>query len=1187
MARSFRQVFNGECLTRLAHITVLAGFSLLAQAQPGMTQGFGADPHGWVGRVVMPGLGLQCTQTGRVPAAYPGDRASITVAPPSNDNLILLVPAQSFGVQAASGQRRNFSFTVNGQPLGLAEMVYLQPEAAFAANAPRNSGLIAALRSGRQATIRDEATGRTIALDILPLASLLAQLEQFCAGAAPPTTTANAAPNQTAAPTAAQNLASWQRLGVPIVGDRILLAGSGSQNENVAKAFSLIALAANTDKPTTMELVFDYAASFLSPAEQMGLLGAHLTDSTTMLTMAKLKADQFRARDVLTSFDRNYRGQLAALAPSFPVKALSITGASLREYDFERQVYVTSRSPEGNNIKPSVPLVFSVVPHGSGRGHIRMDIAGYSGDIPMTPEAARQLYEISAQNGMSAARANELMISGYDPRGGIYLATEMDLVPDLTDYSLPPFSTLMSSYNMLPVEAKVTSARFYLDKQLRHPIADVPVVRAKLILPTTPLLPDWHALNSNDLIAIAAAKGLTEADLSAITGTLRMDANEFERPAAIAQAVQGVRTQQPPQGALYLSGSVLLGQYDGTGFPVTSHTIAVASDQASLWSQVGYTVNIENPAALQRLNMPTDVASKLVEGRAQRSFQARFRVEPVRAQYQPDKPRTILLDFVVKEIALVDPDYKDRSVGLITVADSPAARPAEAQTPQSALLTVELVTMLQMMHAGFVPDDALWREWILFRLETERGEQAAAAAGRAENLRVDGSPWGWFFPAGQRDLTEADIARMMPAFREWIAGCMTRFPQQLRYETDNEINTYVRLTREHQISPQSPFQGLRVGDDMFEWKPDLGTTGYLRVTGMMGFPDLTSYGSGPAKTRLVIMLPDLPLPEEGPRPSGLSLSFAPGKAQAVQTPDDPQPVLLLEMHPTSVEWWGPVAVSTPRPPLGKFPVTDAPAPPAPATPAADDAATPQPQAELDILGVRLGMPMDEAMAALAPNFPVSRVLELSTPNNLPANVGIMARLYIDTTGLDFMVINYGPISLEPRVMGIARSIFVPSGQFSDADFDAMLTQKYGKSESRLWSPVELQPGCATPGAQPTVGWYGAKQIEGDPLPAASDIGAAATDPARRDSVLVVNRISNLLFGLGEATAGCNPILRAELYRNFASDPPLVTAGQSYDALSFRLVDSGAQRRAFEAAFVKETSPDGVAPPPQPKIQPKL
>lgn len=251
-------------------------------------------------------------------------------------------------------------------------------------------------------------------------------------------------------------------------------------------------------------------------------------------------------------------------------------------------------------------------------------------------------------------------------------------------------------------------------------------------------------------------------------------------------------------------------------------------------------------------------------------------------------------------------------------------------------------------------------------------------------------------------------------------------------------------------------------------------------------------------------------------------------------------------------------------------------------PALPDTAAAPPAVEetevtFDIVGLRLGMSLDEAAAAIGQHMTVSRVLEWRSESVPPNVVGEMVRLYINDGGNEYIIVNYGPAAREPSIRAVARNLFLPVGAVSDGDLAKQLIGKYGEPEPGTgwqWSQTPQLYGCADGGAQYTLSWVGAPLIEGAAM-ATSPIDPAriATDAAYAAEVLVLARSSNLMYGLGASTgadSACEETVRAEIMRSWAThvtNPPL--EGAVSDLFVTRMMDQKVMRQEMQKAMEAE------------------
>jgi hypothetical protein len=237
--------------------------------------------------------------------------------------------------------------------------------------------------------------------------------------------------------------------------------------------------------------------------------------------------------------------------------------------------------------------------------------------------------------------------------------------------------------------------------------------------------------------------------------------------------------------------------------------------------------------------------------------------------------------------------------------------------------------------------------------------------------------------------------------------------------------------------------------------------------------------------------------------------------------------------------------------------------------------TPEAQLKVfDVVGLRLGMSLDEAKAAIGAHMSVARVLEWRSESVPPNTVGEMVRLYINDSGNEFIMVNYGPVALTPSVTAVSRNLFLPVGAVSDGDLANQLMTKYGEPEPGAgwqWSKTPRLYGCADGGAQYTLSWVGATLIEGAAMEVSPiDPMRASTDPAYAAEVLVLARSSNLMYGLGAsggADVACEQTVRSEIVRSWAThvtNPPI--DGAVSDLFVTRLIDQKVMRQRMEEAM---------------------
>lgn len=238
-----------------------------------------------------------------------------------------------------------------------------------------------------------------------------------------------------------------------------------------------------------------------------------------------------------------------------------------------------------------------------------------------------------------------------------------------------------------------------------------------------------------------------------------------------------------------------------------------------------------------------------------------------------------------------------------------------------------------------------------------------------------------------------------------------------------------------------------------------------------------------------------------------------------------------------------------------------------------------PSKAFDVVGLTLGMSLDDAKAAIDAHMSVARVLEWRSESVPPNMIGEMVRLYINDSGDEFIMVNYGPVALTPSVTAVSRNLFLPSGAVSDGDLAKQLMTKYGEPEPGTgwqWSKTPRLFGCADGGAQYTLSWVGAPLIEGAAMELSPiDPMRASTDPDYAAEVLVLARSSNLMYGLGAspgADSACEQTVRSEIVRSWAThvtNPPI--DGAVSDLFVTRLMDQKVMRQKMEEAMAVEKS----------------
>ncbi|MHB2170232.1 peptidoglycan-binding domain-containing protein [Alsobacter sp. R-9] len=155
----------------------------------------------------------------------------------------------------------------------------------------------------------------------------------------------------------------------------------------------------------------------------------------------------------------------------------------------------------------------------------------------------------------------------------------------------------------------------------------------------------------------------------------------------------------------------------------------------------------------------------------------------------------------------------------------------------------------------------------------------------------------------------------------------------------------------------------------------------------------------------------------------------------------------------------PPAVSTsplPPPAAAAPPTAAAAAPPAAADGSVAPAAHPsapgdtarEPLRDADVLGLKLGMDLDEAERLLREQMPDARVLTLAPPAGSPPVAFGHARVLVRGDGKESIALVTEPERSGPKVLAIGRYLFEGAGAIDRAGFIADLEAKYGAGPDR-------------------------------------------------------------------------------------------------------------------------------------------
>lgn len=993
---------------------------------------------------------------------------------------------------------------------------------------------------------------------------------------------------------AASALESWTRLGATAA-QGALAAGPSLTGDDgdtgLLRPLLLLALARSPGIVEDIDILHGYAKTFLSEPQYRSLFPRGYTYQASR----DLAQDVFLKRDLVERFAAGFRPSLTARAPRFPVPMTLGWPVDLGPYDFDKGAF-----PLQNGVNGSVEHgTLKIRPYVSSGPELEFvtDMSGLPGVLTLDEAKARVLTAaLRKANGASSSGMRLYASFAFDLGNAVDMTVKANSSGDPRSAPLGFQGKLAASASRLAL---------YADPQLKRLVSEVDLdpLRPKPAEPAPAepkpgeALGPQTLLGSLNILAIGRTIGLDEAFTDRVLKGARSygDANEFERDAALAALRSKMAAALPkPKEPVFLAGTVTLGEYDAgkAAFRVGEVGFAtVDPENLGLYGRF-VTIGTENPDALLALPSTAQAAERLVALNPGRKFPARFRVRPVRAAVPATNGSgpQMRLDVLVEEVLLLAPQDESRVLARSRidagklVAEVPALASPDgvrlAVRPAVVPLNEETLALFVLRESGKAPDEPALR-WLLAR----RWE--------AENRPTMGlgspmpAPFGRFFPESYRQLDDADVGRLLPSFRKWTALRIAALPTQVRFDDvigdyssmesgfAGSMSTYKPVLERLGITPKQ-YAMPRMGGPL-ETRTVEGK-GAVLSGGLVGLEWNTVSSSYPLG---LFILPELQVPAAvGANPKGVSIDMTIRRIEAsAEDGTGGYPFLAFDVSAGEVRWYGqPASGSDPYPLLAKSE-----APPSPER-------VPAKEAPMDIVGLRLGMPREEAEALIAAHMTVGRILELKGDASTPNAVAENARLYVDAEGGDYLAILYGPAALAPKVYGVTRTLHMPAGSATQGQLLGALVGKYGETASTndwKWGRTATEYRCASPGDPTQLDWRGASVIKGDPVSMALfGSGQAAPEGNLAREALIMRRMAGLEFGLGIPGAPqnkCGPTISAS-----AGDYTAGFAGETIPgAATIRLVTRLVDHDAHQAALNEGAKAAENVPPPPPPADLKL
>ncbi|CDZ28939.1 Peptidoglycan-binding domain 1 protein [Neorhizobium galegae bv. officinalis] len=907
------------------------------------------------------------------------------------------------------------------------------------------------------------------------------------------------AASQAKVPTASNSLESWTRLGLVPRDGRVLLPAwsEEAQAQKAKTAFGLLVAGNLPAQPKSLGTV-RRLASLASPAVYKSLFPAGRDERQFFGDLAN---DPFRQDEIIKRFNAEVLPQIVSDAPRLPVRARVSVAVELSGYDISQQAFATGSHAVS---LPGIELA-------SNLQFPRM--------LKVGTQQARGLVERAKRN---------------QGRLKLYYGVDMEL----TKLSVQMREDRLGVYENADIRSKLTGSAtaisLFEDPELTRLVLTLPLhdfVPPPEILPGSPA-PDGHYLSRWNISAMAAdlagdpdlPRRLVEAS------RFVTEKNEFDRPDAVRKGLSRFAASKPdPSRSLYLMGEVTLGTYDGNeAFQISKAQFAVTLEQEGEQLEGGLiNVQAENSDALTRLPFERAAAEKLVKDYPARSFPVLFKVRPLRAEILAGEKPLARMDIAIDEVLLMDRKRADRVLFSIptrpapTVASGPSAR--LERVPERLALNPESAALLLAKYGKITLDDAALRSLLARRWEEERNT-------RSDVINLDAAPWGRFFPQSYRELTDADYVRLLPRFRQWTELRIAALPDKLRYENYYDMSGSDKYFGWPAEQYAEAFQEIGIGRREFT-----GYRGHLfneqiEQAGAWVTPktvlSLVQDLKPQARADVYVPLENLPAPPRDAFARAISLDLDVRGSVVGTSPSDGKPMVILDTVPTEVRWFGEKTAVTLRSMIAKFRI-------APIGPRKSVATS-----TLDIVGITIGMTLGEAEAAIRKHMAVDRVLELKGDSRNVSVVAESARLYVAAGGMDMIGILYGPMVLEPKVYGVARSVFSPLGSVTQDHVLAALTKKYGPPSSAdgwRWGESTDLGVCGDQGTPNNVNWTGATVIEGKPLFARQvTLQQVMEDPTVAAELRLLRRVQyhNWGFDIRTNVEGCKPTFIAQFQDSY-------------------------------------------------------
>ena len=544
--------------------------------------------------------------------------------------------------------------------------------------------------------------------------------------------------------------AAFARL--PLAGDR-LQAVSGNVDDGAwRKLLSMAQLGAHPEILDSDEVAFSYADLALNEAEKVALTQGEDVFSSYRGGLGAL--DEFARRKFMDRLRADYLPQILGRVPNLPFPVVEVFEGYIGEYDFDSGTFPLTFFDRSHSRSGGY---YSLVPTGGS------SLAGFPDRLELSPDRAEYLIGFLRDNHRDR-RVHLAVYSSLDFVSRDASTFSFSLQPErielfadqrlndlITDYEVGP----LLRQGPAPEDPAIVAARISVQAVLAKPLAK---------------LHELAVLARN----FQPSQGYFEAFLE--SSYRYRQANEFDRAGVRAEVEKEVLASLVPGKETWLGGEIRLGEYDAErqAFPIASASVShLGSEIDSFGGRVG--LSIYNSQAIAVLPMSPDDARQLVQEYPDRRFNIRQRVEPVGASWDSDK-RYPNLEIVYRldELYVLNGNERDAASISRVIGHIVPERPTEFDTSASrepgAFAEREILTqdMLHTIAARSVAD----------RLDDHAIDWMVANRFLSD-FEIKPSWPSRFFAEGATTPLRATRERYAEPFRQWLSSQTLDLPEKL------------------------------------------------------------------------------------------------------------------------------------------------------------------------------------------------------------------------------------------------------------------------------------------------------------------------------------------------------------------------------------------------------------------------